>query len=167
MRRVRACAAIAAWISHTLLLSACSPFEESTPPAAPPAPPQRVTAQPPGPLYPPPPAEARAEIIQWFTAAGYQGYQVRALLEHARLESGFRPCAVGPGDLRYTYQWGGRRLQQLQQFAHTQGCPQLRTQLAFADHELRSEPRFWCFWQATSEGAAYAALRRGFGGGSC
>lgn len=169
MRRPAACAAIAAWTLQALVLSACSLFPAEAPPSAPaPAPPPApVAARPPGPLYPPPPEEARAEIVRWFTAAGYQGYQVRALVDHARAESGFRPCAAGPGDLRYTFQWGGLRRERLQEFAHTSGCPQLHTQLAFADKELKTEPRYWCFWQATTEATAYAALRRGFGGGRC
>src|SRR5690348_13266660 len=169
MRRVGACAALAAWMCQAVFLSACSPFGGAAPPAASaPAPPAALAAaRPPEPTAPPPPGEARAEIVRWFTTAGYQGFQVRALVDHARAESGFRPCAAGPGDLRYTFQWGGLRRQRLQQFAHTSGCPQLHTQLAFADRELRGEPKYWCFWQATTEATAYAALRRGFGGGSC
>lgn len=176
MRRIQAPVAIAAWISVMLSLSACSIFEnlrlpvlEVPPPpqAAPPLPPP----QPPPPqaqsLTPPPPDRVRAEIFRWFSAAGYQEFQAVALMEHARTESGYRPCARGYGDLRYTYQWGGRRLQRLHEFAHTDGCPQLDTQLAFADKELRTEPNFACFWRATTEQAAYAALRRGFGRGSC
>jgi hypothetical protein len=118
-------------------------------------------------LTPPGPAEAHAEIVRWFSKAGYRDFQVAALVEHARAESGFRPCAAGPAGLSYTFQWGGTRLRQLHAFAHTNGCPQLDTQLAFADKELRNEGRFSCFWAATTEPAAYAALRRGFGGGSC
>jgi hypothetical protein len=169
MRRVRTCAAAAAWLSVMLSMSACSVFEFAAPPpletAFHPAP-----APPPPPplnLQPPSPEEARAEIAKWFSAAGYRDFQVAALVDHARTESGFRPCAVGPGDLRYTFQWGGTRLEQLQTFAHTDGCPQLHTQLAFADKELRNESRFACFWNATSEPGAYTALRRGFGRGSC
>jgi hypothetical protein len=39
--------------------------------------------------------------------------------------------------------------------------------LAFADAELRNEPKYSCFWRTTTESAALAALRRGFGRGSC
>ena len=165
MRCVRACAAIAIGISAALLLSACAgdvtapPVASVPAPPPPPAPPQR--------LGPPPPGQAQAEIAGWLAAAGYKPFQVAALIEHARVESGFRPCAAGPGGLRYTFQWGGTRLQRLQQFAHTSGCPRLDTQLAFADRELRDDPKYACFWAATTERAAYAALRRGFGGGSC
>ena len=115
----------------------------------------------------PSPGQTYAEIVKWFTAKGYRQFQVDALVEHARAESGFRPCAVGPADLRYTFQWGGTRLRQLHEFAHTSGCPQLDTQLAFADKELRNDAKYACFWNATTEPAAYAALRRGFGAGSC
>jgi hypothetical protein len=169
MRRTRTCAATAAWLSVMLSMSACSVLDFATPPPletafhpAPPPPPP-----PPLSLTPPSPDEARAEIVQWFTGHGYRDFQVAALVDHARAESGFRPCAVGPADLRYTYQWGGMRLQQLHQFAETDGCPQLHTQLAFADKELRNDPKFSCFWGATTETGAYAALRRGFGRGSC
>ena len=154
-----------------LSMSACSIFEGFTPPPVetafhplppPPAPPapQQSTA-------PPTPGEAYTEIVNWFSAAGYRDFQVQALVEHARAESGFRPCAAAPAGYRYLYQWSSTRLQHLQEFAHTSGCPQLHTQLAFADKELRNEGRFSCFWAATTEPAAYAALRRGFGAGSC
>jgi len=99
--------------------------------------------------------------------AKYQPFQAEALMEHAEIESGFHPCIAGAADLRYTFQWSGTRLQRLHEFARTQGCPELDTQLAFADKELRNEPRFSCFWGATTEPAALAALRRGFGRGSC
>ena len=119
------------------------------------------------PTAPPPPGEAYGELVRWFAAAGYRDFQIQALAEHARTESGFRPCAAGPGGYHYLYQWSGTRLRQLHAFAHTDGCPQLHTQLAFADKELRNDPKYACFWSATSEPAAYAALRRGFGRGSC
>ena len=153
-----------------LSMSACSVFQFAAPPTTPaPFPPQPAPPPPPPPvsLELPSSDEARDEIWRWFLTHGYKEFQAQALLEHARTESGFNPCAAGPGGFHYTFQWGGLRLQQLQEFAHTSGCPQLHTQLAFADHELRDEPRFSCFWQATDEESAYAALRRGFGRGSC
>jgi len=167
----RTCAAIAASIPVMLSISACSVYEDliSPPPLAtaftpqpappPPAPPQRSS--------PPDPEDARAEIVSWLSAKGYRDFQVDALLEHARVESGLRACAGGPGGFHYLFQWGGTRLEQLQRFAHTSGCPQLHTQLLFADNELRNDPKFACFWDATTEAGAYAALRRGFGRGSC
>ncbi len=124
---------------------------------------------PPEPRRPEPktPQQVRHEIFLWFTAAGYQRFQVAALMEHARDESGYHPCIAGPSGLRYTYQWGGRRLQRLHAFAGTRGCPPLDTQLAFADRELRNEPQFSCFLRTTTRAAAVAALRRGFGRGRC
>lgn len=157
-------AAIAVWICTTLLLSAC---DFSIPP------PEQLPPQPlPEPLPPPPPppvtpGRVEAEILRWFTAAGYARFQAEALADHARIESGFRPCAAGPAGLRYTYQWGSTRLQQLHRFAGASGCPPLDTQLAFADRELRGSPKFACFWGATDRASALRALRRGFGGGSC
>jgi hypothetical protein len=160
-----------------LSMSACSnldnfDFELFRPPPAvaelpppPPGPPPPAPEQ--GPVYPPTPEAARDEIIRYFTRAGYRDFQVAALVAHARTESGFRPCAAGPAGLSYTFQWGGSRLEQLHEFAKTDGCPQLDKQLAFADSELRHEGKFGCFWAAQTEPAAYAALRRGFGAGSC
>ena len=162
LRRLRARAAMALGISITLLMAACS-SEVAAPPA--------MTAPQPPPALPRPepatPGRVHAEIIRWFSVAGYRGFQVEALAQHARLESGFRPCAAGPAGLRYTFQWGGRRLQRLYEFAGARSCPPLDKQLAFADHELRSDPKYWCFWRTTTKSAALAALRRGFGGGSC
>ncbi len=172
MRRVRTWAAIAAWISVTHLLSACSlverfqsVFPPSQLPPAPPGPPEQPP--PPQSLAPPSPDEAQAEMTQWLRDHGYKSFQISAILGDARDESGFNPCIQGPGGFSYTFQWAGRRLAQLHEFAHTNGCPQLRVQMAFADWELRNQPQFACFWQATTAGEAYAALRRGFGRGSC
>ena len=163
MRQVRACAAIALWVCETLLLAACSgaiappsPVMTARPQPAPPRPPVFAT-----------PAAVANEIVRWFSAAGYQRFQAEALADHAMIESGFRPCAAGPAHLRYTYQWGGTRLQHLYQFADTSSCPPLDQQLAFADHELRTDPKYACFWYAQTRTAALAALRRGFGRGSC
>jgi hypothetical protein len=163
MRQVRAYAAIAAWISLTLLMSACS-SEVVAPPVMPA--PQQPQEPPPFPVAAPP-ARVHAEIVRWFTSAGYRGFQVEALAEHAKIESGFRPCAAGAAGLRYTFQWGGRRLQRLYEFAGVHQCPPLDTQLAFADGELRTEPNYSCFWRTSTTSAALAALRRGFGRGSC
>lgn len=162
MRRVRARVATAAWIAAALFLSACAPEVDTTPPAfPPPAPPPVQRAEPTT------PQQARVAIYRWFVAAGYQSFQAAALMEHARYESGYRPCAAGPAGLRYTYQWGGGRLRRLHEFAATRRCPPLATQLAFADNELRNEPNYACFWRATTKAAAMAALRRGFGRGRC
>jgi hypothetical protein len=174
-KALRACAAIAAWMSALLSLSACSGdvhfplFIPILMPAPPPAPlPPQPGAPPPQPrAEPATPDRVRVYIARWFHAAGYEDFQVSALVEHARIESGFNPCIRGRGGFGYTFQWGWTRLQQLQQFAGTPGCPPLDKQLAFADKELRNEPKFACFWRATTNTAALTALRRGFGGGSC
>lgn len=167
MRCVRACAAIAPWISVALLMSACS-SEEPVAVSSPPQPQPVLSARPPAVrAIEGSPDRVHAEIVQWFSGAGYQGFQAEALAEHARIESGFRPCASGSG-LRYTFQWGGLRLRRLDEFSGAHGaCPPLDKQLIFADSELRNEPAYSCFWRATTKSAALAALRRGFGGGSC
>ena len=155
-----------------LSMSACSLLQAVEPPANPGAmPPQPrpffAAPAPPQAAIPPTPEATRAEIVNWLHTHGYQDFQIQAMVAHARTESGFRACAVGPGGYHYLFQWSSTRLEQLQRFAGYSGCPQVDTQLAFADHELRDEPKFSCFWSATTEPAAYTALRRGFGGGSC
>jgi hypothetical protein len=163
MRQVRTFAAIAVVIAAALLMSACS-SEVVAPPVA--IAPQQPAAPPQLPVWAPP-ERVHAEIVRWFTAAGYREFRVAALAEHARIESGFRPCAAGAAGLRYTFQWGGTRLRRLYEFAGTRSCPPLDKQLAFADDELRTEPNYSCFWQTTTKSAALAALRRGFGHGRC
>jgi hypothetical protein len=168
VRSVNAGAAIAVCICTMLLLSACS--SEITPERAAAAYPPQPVIFPPQPPVPPAgnsPNGVRAEFVRWFSSAGYKDFQIEALAEHAKTESGFRPCASAPG-FRYTFQWGGRRLQRLQEFAGSgSSCPPLEKQLAFADTELRNEPAYSCFWEASTKAAAVAALRRGFGRGSC
>ena len=161
MRPVRACAAVAVWMSLTLLLAACASEVAAPPLIAPPPPP------PPPRPQPTTRAQVHAEIVRWFAAAGYHDFQVAALVEHARKESGFRPCAAGPAGLRYIFQWGGLRLRSLHEFAGAYRCPPLDTQLAFADNELRNDPNYECFWRAMTKPAALSALRRGFGRGRC
>lgn len=175
----RNAAAIILWVAVALGLSGCSGEQMSglaaiwTSPTLQPPPPAASTsasaAAPaePHPNYPPPPDEVRAEIVRWFSHAGYQPQQVSALVEYVRIESGFRPCATNGSGIRYTFQWSGRRLDQLASFAGTRGCPALSKQLAFADHELRHDPNYACFWDATTPTTAFAALRRGFGYGRC
>jgi hypothetical protein len=148
------------------LVASCS-FPHGPPPPFPAPPPQAEVAFPAPHPAPRTPAAVRAEIIRWFWTHGYKAFQISALLGHARDESGYRPCAVGPDGLRYLYQWGGTRLQRLHRFAGTNGCPPLDTQLAFANLELRGEPKFACFWLAPTAITALSALRRGFGRGSC
>ena len=168
-RCARTAAAIAACGALALFLAGCA-SEESEPAAAVPQPrpgPAHGATRPPDRVLETSPGGVRAEIARWFSAAGYQPFQVAALLDHAKIESGFNPCARAPG-LRYTFQWGGGRLRRLQEFAGSGGsCPALDKQLEFADSELRNEPAYSCFWEAKTEAAALAALRRGFGRGSC
>ena len=172
MRGERTWAAIALSIAIALSTSACSslieaieppPLQASVPPFPPPPPgsvPWQASA-------PPQAGNTRAELASWFSANGYRDFQVAALVQLANTESGFRPCVVAPGGYHYLYQWTGTRLRQLRQFAQTSGCPQLKTQLAFTDKELRNDPNFSCFWGAPNTPAAYVALRRIFGRGSC
>jgi tail lysozyme len=175
MCRFRTCAVLAAWLVVMLALPACSLLQQLQqvfpPTQLPPQPPVPVEAAPAPPppqsLAPPSPDEAQAEMTQWLRDHGYKSFQISAILGDARDESGFNPCIQGPGGFSYTFQWAGRRLAQLHEFAHTKGCPQLQVQMAFADWELRNQPQFACFWSATTAAGAYAALRRGFGRGSC
>lgn len=172
----RTCAVLAAWLFVVVTLPACSllqqlqqVFPQTELPPQPPVPPEAAPPPPPSAASqaPPSPDEAQAEMTQWLHEHGYKSFQISAILGDARDESGFNPCIQGRGGFSYTFQWSGRRLAQLHEFAHTNGCPQLRVQMAFADYELRNEPKFACFWNATTAGEAYAALRRGFGRGSC
>ena len=169
----RSAAAIAAGIPLVLAVSACSVVEGlKPPPLATAFQPQPPPAPPPLPAAPEPPAiagpqGARAEMVNFLSAKGYRDFQIDALVRHAKIESGLNACITGPGGFRYLFQWGGRRLAQLQRFANSSGCPDIRKQLAFADQELRGEAKFACFWNATTEAGAFAALRRGFGRGSC
>jgi hypothetical protein len=163
--RPLALAVLRACLPALLLLSACSGGREAPPvPAAPRPPPPRPQ---PAAVDPSNPDQVRAEIVRWFTKRGYQPYQVEAMADHAKAESGFRPCASA-GDRRYTYQWSGLRLRRLIAYARVgDACPPIEKQLVFADYELRVEPAFSCFWGATTRAAALSALRRGFGRGRC
>jgi hypothetical protein len=173
MKCIRGCAATVVWILLALFMSACSSGFDFLSPAAVSPPPQQPPVAPAQPLAAravdtATPGGVRAEIIRWFSRAGYQSIQAEALTEHAGIESGFRPCASNGSNLRYTFQWSGARLRRLDEFAGARGsCPPLEKQLAFANNELRNEPTYSCFWRATTKPAALAALRRGFGGGRC
>jgi hypothetical protein len=170
---VRNAGAAALAIVAALCMSACSVLEGLEPPPLETAfHPLPAPADPPVPIpqstrAPPAPDSARAEIASWLSTNGYRDYQVAALMQLADTESGFRPCVIGPGGYHYLFQWGGVRLRQLREFSQTSGCPHIRTQLAFADKELRGESKFSCFWGARDEPSAYVALRRIFGRGSC
>jgi hypothetical protein len=166
MHWVRAGAALAAWMS-LVLLSACSIEVDEEPLRFPEPPPQSQAPPPPPVVEPSTPGQVQAAVYRWFLNAGYPAFQAAALVDHARIESGLHPCIGGPAGLRYTYQWGGTRLQRLHEFAGTRTCPPLAKQLAFANNELRNNPNFSCFLSAKTREAAVAALRRGFGLGSC
>jgi hypothetical protein len=163
MREARSRPRIAAWMLLLSLLSSCATEEPPPPPPPAPAPAPAPVAR----AEPATPNAVEAEILRFFWSAGYKPYQTQAMAEHAWIESGYHPCAAGPHGLRYSYQWGGGRLQQLYAFAGAESCPALDVQLAFADNELRNSPNFWCFWQATDYNSALTALRRGFGQGRC
>jgi len=166
MPRVRAGAPLLAWFAAALLLAACAP-EGGEEPLRFPEPPAQANAPPPPIIEPSTPGQVQTAIYRWFLKAGYPAFQAAALVDHARIESGLNPCIAGPAGLRYTYQWGGLRLQRLYQFAGTRSCPPLTKQLAFADGELRGNPNFSCFLNTTTRDAAVSALRRGFGQGRC
>src|SRR4051812_12103073 len=134
MKWIRACGMPPLGIAGVLLLSACA-NEVDTETVAPgpllqPRPGPSAHYYQPGPPDESLPSGARGEIARWFVDAGYKEFQVAALLEHAKVESGFRPCASAPG-FRYTFQWSGTRLRRLNEFANTGGkCPPLEKQLA-------------------------------------
>ena len=173
------CAAIAVWISAMLAMSGCSLLQDLIPPPL-------ATALSPAPLPPAPPGPhqhaagaAAAEPGASVTRPGPRrnlamayGARIPAISSSGRavarqVESGFQPCAASPGGFRYTFQWGSTRLEQLHRFAHTDGCPQ-HVQPAFADWELRNDPKFSCFWGATKpRHGPRRACRRRFGRGSC
>ncbi len=113
------------------------------------------------------PNQVRLEIVRYFWKLKYPRPQYEALVDHARDESGFRPCATNGSSLRYLYQWSGLRLQRLQAYARTNGCPPLEKQLAFTNYELRHEGNYGCFWEAQTRETALRTLRRGFGQGRC
>jgi hypothetical protein len=64
-------------------------------------------------------------MASWLSGSVYRDFHVAALVQLAHVESGFRPCAAGPGGYRYLLQWGGGRLRQLREFAQTSDCPHL------------------------------------------
>ena len=167
MPRVRAGAPARVSILAMLLLAACAPDVDDEPLRFPEPPVQAQAPAPPPVIEPSTPSQVQTAIYRWFLKAGYPAFQAAALVDHARIESGLNPCIAGPGGLRYTYQWGGLRLQRLYEFAGTRTCPPLAKQLAFADNELRGNANFSCFLSTTTRDAAVTALRRGFGQGRC
>lgn len=149
-----------------LSLSACAGGTEETSPSYYPRPSSAGYIAP-TPAEPSTRGEVQTAIYNWFLRAGYPPHHAAALVDHARVESGFNPCIRGPGGVRYIYQWNGTRLQRLHEFAGTRTCPPLTKQLEFAHNELRSNPNYSCFLSAGSRQEAAAALLRGFGRGRC
>ena len=90
-----------------LLLAGCA--DE----AAAPPPPVIAAASAPA-REPRTPREVQNSILRWFAGAGYKRFQAEAMADHASIESGFNQCAGGH-ERHYTYQWGGERLQRLEQ----------------------------------------------------
>lgn len=131
---------------------------ETSAPASEPAPAKMTAAEP---------LSVPAQIREWFIAAGYQPFQADAMVDHARIESGFDRCVVARSGSVYLFQWLGVRRRRLAEFSGTPGCPSLEAQLKFADTELRSEPAYACFWKAQTRTHALGAVRRGFGRGHC
>src|SRR5258705_2066710 len=143
----RRCAAIVPWIALAFSLSACSVLEAFEPPPLkaefPPQPP--VPSMPPQPgvaqrSAPPGAGATQAEMASWLSSTGYRDYQVAALVQLADVESGFRPCATGPGGYRYLLQWGGGPLRQVREVGQTSHRPHLRSQPAVSHQERQYEP---------------------------
>jgi hypothetical protein len=111
-------------------------------------------------------AEAvRAFMLSWFLAHNYSPLHAAAMIEQANMESGLKPC-VRARTGSWLYGWTGSRRHALAAYAGTSTCPGLETQLAFADHELRSEPAYAPFWRASAQNS-FAVLRQCFGRGRC
>src|SRR5690348_12804052 len=100
MRVVRAGAAPLVWVFGALLLAAGSSGSAPPPVAAMPPPPQSQPA-PAAARSAATPHAVRAEMVRWFSRAGYRRAQVDALVDYANMESGFRPCAINPAGYRY------------------------------------------------------------------
>jgi hypothetical protein len=111
--------------------------------------------------------QIRERIAEYFSGAGYQDFQVRAIIRDAEIESRLEPCVVAKTGSHFLFQWLGIRLERLYARAGGRFCPTLDTQLAFADNELKTERQYGCFWRAGSYAQALSALRRGFGRGRC
>ena len=111
-------------------------------------------------------AEAvRAFMLSWLLTHNYSYSHAEAMIQQAKIESGLEPC-VRSRTGSWLYGWTGSRRHALAAYAGTRTCPGLETQLAFADHELRSEPAYGPFWRASAENTL-AVLRQCFGRGRC
>ena len=111
-------------------------------------------------------AEAvRAFMLSWLLTHNYSPINAEAMIQQANMESGLEPCSRSRRG-SWLYAWTGSRRHALARYAGTSACPALATQLAFADHELRSEPAYAPFWHAPPQNTL-AVLRRCFGRGRC
>jgi hypothetical protein len=148
-----------------LALSACDALQPPplpvafTPSPPPPVPPYRGEPQT--------RAAVRTEIIRWFNEKGYKPAQIYALVDYVRMESNFNTCITNGSSYKYLFQWNAERVARLARFTGMNTCPQVDKQLAYADHELRTNPNYSCFFSAPDRSAALTALRRGFGYGRC
>lgn len=89
---------------------------------------------------------------RFFMRLGYRPHEAAAIAGHLKTESAMQTKVRGDGGISHGLaQWNGRRLHNLKAFAARRGSDwhEFNTQLAFVDHELR-----------TSEGVAFAALKR-------
>lgn len=109
----------------------------------------------------------RAFILSWFLSHGYATHQAGALVEQARIESGFDHLVVNRrSGSSCLYQWVGPRRRELFRQSASNTCPSLEAQLRYADWELRTQSQYDGFWHATPA-AAFRVLRACFGGGHC
>lgn len=106
-----------------------------------------------------------AFVVAWFMAAGYPAHIARAIDHVAYGESRGDYCVVSDSGFRGLLQWDSQRWSSLRRFAgvHSDRCPPLEKQLAFADIELRQN--FRCFFRARTEGEAYRMFRATFAAG--
>lgn len=127
-----------------------------------------------------------ALIIGWLTVHGYGAPQREALLEHARVESGWLPSIVSRhGDVGL-YQWRGPRKRALLAYERrrvpeimtaTNASPllwsdrhdraRLTAQLEFMDHEWRQMPAASAFFAAKTRAEAYRLFCRHFERRAC
>jgi hypothetical protein len=104
-------------------------------------------------------------IASWLGQHGYDQPHRQAMLRNIEIESRFNPDAISRSGSRCLFQWNGERRQRV--LSGSLKCPAWKTQLAFADAELRAVAAYSCFWKARTEIAALSALRHGFSHGHC
>ena len=107
----------------------------------------------------------RALMLSWFIAHNYQHFQAEALIRDAWIESRLTPCVIARSGSEGLFQWVASRRRKLHQFGGP-GCVPIEAQLAFADHELRTESRYRQFWRA-GPARVFGVLRACFERGRC